>query len=377
VKQGKGTAASYRKIFRYNGLTVQVLSRDGTDLDWLAEFLSPSFRILQRGSLDYRVTLEIDPRLWEKVRSWGPHPRRKRVDSFFLDTKIVRHPIWKTPGDETVIFDEEFGVFYAIDRSKATVTILGTHEGWLRRLALMRVVRELAMIHSWRGDGAVLHGAGFSLGGRYIVVAGRKHSGKTSVLIHALLEKGARYLANDRCLVNLDSKDARMRGMPTIVTLRPSSLAMFPALDARLRSRNDFPALSLREARRGVLGPIRAWRDGKFTLSPAQLCDLLGVGSEAQGVLSAILFPSITGRPGSMKLQKLSRDRASAKLRANLFRARPALKFGGVFAELAMSKHPTAHTIKRFSQRLASRVPCYVCRLGRDAYREPLSLDLP
>jgi len=353
---------------RYAGLAVRVSSGDRRDLDWLAEFLGPSFRILKGGAFDYRVDLQHDTATWERVKNQGAHPRRKRIDCFFLDTKIVRHPLWQSGGDESVVFDGEFGVFYIVNRSDAAVTILGANDRWLSRLALMRVVRELAMIHSHQGDSMVLHGAGFQQDRHGVIIAGHKHSGKTSLLIHALGANGTRFVANDRALVSLDPKGARLRGMPTIVTLRPSGLAMFPVLDSRLRSRNYYPVLSLSEARRGMLGRTQLWRNGKFNLSPAQLCDLLRVEPVAHGVLTAILFPRITGAPGTMRLRRLSREWASARLRGNQFRGRSSRKFGGLFARLGESIHPTKSVIAAFSRRLASLVPCYVCELGCDVY---------
>ena len=371
----KRTATLHKRIFRYDRLSLRVSSTRARDLSWLAEFLSPSFRVLERGASDYRVGLRSDSTLWEMVKSWGPHPKGKLVDCFFLDTRITRHPVWKSPGDETIVFDEEFGVFYIVNRPDAAVTILCSRDTRLPRLALMRVVRELAMIHSQERDRMILHGASFLLGRNCFVIAGQKRSGKTSMLVHGLRGGGARYIANDRVLVSLEVKGARVCGMPSIVTLRPSSLAMFPTIRTRLRSRNYYPVLSLSEARRGLLGRIKPWRNGKFNLSPAQFCDLLRVDAAGQAGVTAILFPRITDAHGTMRLRPLTVDQASVRLRGSLFRTRSSHKFGGLFGDVGGLSNPTRRAVVRFSKRLASRVPCYLCELGRDAYDDEFQVE--
>lgn len=359
-----------KRVFRYDGLSIGVSCDNAKDLEWLEEFLSPSFRVLKRGSHDYSVGLRRDRELWDTVRSWGPHPHGKSLDCYYLDTKTARHPVWRGPDDVEIVSDDEFDVFYIVDSSEAKITILSAKDRWMARLSIMRVVRELAMIHSQREDRMIVHGSGFMMGRRGFVIAGHKRSGKTSLLIHSLRGSGARYVANDRTLVKLDQDGARLYGMPSIVTLRPSSLKMFPRLNRQLRSRNYYPALSLSEARRGIMGRIKPWRNGKLNISPAQLCALLRVEPAAPGTLSAILFPEITGKRGAIRFRELSRETAAARLRGSLFRYRSPVKFGGLFAELSGAKNPSRRVVEQFTRRLAATVPCFVCELGLDAYRQ-------
>lgn len=372
VKKHSRTGPDYNSVFRYGEMCVGVSCGRARDLRWLAEFLCPSFQVLDRGTADYQVSLRSNEKAWEIVQSWGPHPRGRLVDCFYLDTRITRHPIWRSPGDETIVHDEEFGVSYIVSHDDATITILALEDTRLPRLALMRVVRELAMIHSQEHDRMILHGASFLLGRRCFVIAGQKRAGKTSMLIHGLRQTGARYVANDRALVSLEASGARVRGMPSIVTLRPSCLAMFRKVRERLRSCSYYPVLSLSEARRGLQGRIKPWRNGKYNLSPVQFCDLMRVDMVGEARATAILFPRITKARGTMRLRRLSVDQASVRLRGSLFRARSPRKFGGIFAELGGQGNPRRAAVIRFSRQLASQVPCYICELGRDAYSEDL-----
>ena len=150
---------------------------------------------------------------------------------FVLDGGTVCHPEWKGSGpDERILFDAHYQAFYYVERRSGHVRILATPRPNLTRIALMRVVRELAMAASLARGGLLLHGAAFAIGGRGVVLAGPRRAGKSTLLLHALQAAGALFISNDRVLARQGQDRVVLRGMPTIVNLRPGTLATFPAV---------------------------------------------------------------------------------------------------------------------------------------------------
>ena len=81
------------------------------------------------------------------------------------------------------------------------------------------------------------------------------------------------------------------------MTLRRSMVAGLPAFAERLSASRYVCFLTRDEARSGRFVPDQIVdNEGRFSLSPPQLCDLLGVEGAAGGTLAAIVFPVITGR---------------------------------------------------------------------------------
>ena len=231
----------------YNGLIVQVCSSDCSDLNWLREFLCPFFELVGEGHYDCRVALIADDQRFEETLERGPGPDGAEIDCFALDSACVRLPLWNGSGEQALIFDEECQVFYLTGADKTQIEILTRTGNRSARIALMRVVRELAMIHSHMRGGLFIHGAAFSVDGRCVIVAGPKQAGKTTLLMHAMHHRSSKFVANDRVRVVFDERGAVARGMPTIVSIRQDSLEMFPDLCSRLPSCLYNHAFSLSE----------------------------------------------------------------------------------------------------------------------------------
>ncbi len=366
---GRKRSPLHSCLFSYGGLSIRVASSDPSELSWLAEFLGPSFHVRNTGPSDCRIEVVVDPRQYAELNPRRNRTPTKRRDGFFLDTRILRVLALGSVGDRPLLFDTSFDVFYLVDQTEAGVTILTDGQAGLARLALMRVVREYVMNHVLRSGGILLHGAAFLLDRRVVVIAGRKGSGKTSLLLHTLQQKGSKYVSNDRVLIDRKGGDLLARGLATIVTLRRSMLKMFPAFAQRLRSASYAPELSLREAKGRPLGLIRP-RQRKFTLSPAQLCDALGVGGGAGGRLGAILLPRVTDKGGKIGLRILGKREAEARLRDGVFRSDSPRKVGSLWSVSGKARSAPRDTPQSLLPYLASTVPCYDCRLGWEAYKD-------
>jgi hypothetical protein len=183
-------------------------------------------------------------------------------------------------------------------------------------------------------------------------------SGKTTLLLHLLADTGACLVANDRVAMRRPAgageagTTALMRGMPTIVSVRESSLAHLPDLAARLEECGDHHRFSLAEGAGagragGAGGAGRA--GGGWSLTPAQLARLLGVSRSADVPLGAVLFPRMSLRPGGMTIAALPPDEAHRRL--------AALRFG-----------PESPASDDLVGAVAASVPCLDCGIGTDAY---------
>ena len=230
----------------------------------------------------------------------------------------------------------------------------------------------------------LLHAAGFVVGGKAVLLAGRKRSGKTSLLLHTL-NSGAdanaaglsandrlpvRYLSNDRTVLLPDGARIVARGIPTIASLRTSSLELFPHIRDGIERSGFFPALTRREAGRYPLGVARPWGGSKFTLSPSQLCDLTGVDAAPSAPLGAIVFPNMSGKRGGIRITRLKKAEAIAQLQRALFRADHRVQVGPLFSHSA--RGPGKRRAERAARlsAVAEQVGCYSCDLGLQAYED-------
>lgn len=355
--------------FAYNGLTIRVYSGNPSHLFWLEEFLSPQFQLLGEGTSECIVSLTADDQLFREVFRRGARSDGGRVDCFALDSNLVRLPLWQSLGPDQIIFDPQFRVFYVVNTGGAETEMLTRANSLAARISLMRVTREYAMNHSHRAGCLIIHGSAFVVGDRGVIIAGPKRAGKTTLLIHALQGGAAAYLSNDRVVASFDGTAPMLRGMPTVVTVRRQTLEMFPDLLDRLLVRSYRSRLSLGEIREAQLRPVQPDQDGNYYLSPAQFCDLLQVASVAQAQAEALVFPQVTGRSGSIELERLSSKAAAVRLADCLFSSHSMQKVSAVFALSGSGAIPDRAMLEGLCLRLTSQVRCFECRLGDDAYR--------
>ncbi|MGH7412488.1 MAG: hypothetical protein ACREJ6_15715 [Candidatus Methylomirabilis sp.] len=355
--------------FAYNGLTIRVYSGDPSHLSWLEEFLSPQFQLLDEGASECTVSLTANNQLFREVFRRGARPDGGRVDCFALDSHLVRLPLWQSVGPDQIIFDPQFRVFYVVNPDGAGTEMLTRANNLSARISLMRVTREFAMNHLHRAGCLIIHGSAFVVGDRGVIIAGPKRAGKTTLLIHALRGGAVAYLSNDRVVASFDGTAPMLRGMPTVVTVRRQTLEMFPSLLDRLVARSYRSRLSLGEIREAQLRPVQPDQDGNYYLSPAQFCDLLQVASVAQAQAEALVFPQVTGRSGTIELERLSSKAAAVRLADCLFSSHSMQKVSAVFALSGSGAIPDRAMLEDLCLRLTSQVRCFECRLGDDAYR--------
>jgi hypothetical protein len=261
--------------------------------------------------------------------------------AFALDSGPLRMPV-VARGDVTRAWDETTGAVLELTEGGATTRIRYPGDRRAARLLLLRVAREYAHNRALEDGDVILHAAGVVEDGRVRAIAGPKRAGKTTLALR-LMASGRRYLANDRLRL---SPDGRGIGIPTVVTLRPGTQALFPELEARLRRGVDYRL----HAAEAVAAPPREDAAG-LRVSPAQLCAAFGQIPAPSGVLDAILFLD----PRADSPRALAPDAAAAALIHGLLG-----HAGGVHAsELFRSgPAPSAAQLRQRCEALAARVPC-------------------
>ena len=157
-------------------------------------------------------------------------------------------------------------------------------------------------------------------------------------------------------------------GIPTVVSLRAGTLALFPRLLTG-SSRGDPPVLS-------HAGELGAHDDGATASGPAgylvvstrQLAGRLGVGCARSAAVAAILFPEIDPAETHWSLAPLAPGEGVARILASLYGGHVRSSRPTVFEGAAGGK--TRRNEEALAERLATGPSLYRCRLGVDAYRD-------
>jgi hypothetical protein len=355
-----------RRVFAFEALRIGVYSEQESDLEWLEEFLAPSFVLSWREEADVEIRLRSDPARFTELFRRGATP--VRIDTFLLDTRVLRFPVCAPFDHELVLYDETSRVFYLIDGDGKSVEILSHRVDRSTRTALMRVVREVGMIHARRRC-LLLHASCFAIDGQGVLVLGAKGAGKTTLLLHALLDGAARYVTNDRVLVSEGPGGLVATGIPTIVSVRANSLRFFPPLSRRLAVHRGRHTDRLGEAPLTELA-ADSLEPAAHNLSPAQLCFLTEAESIAVAPAAALLFPRITARKNGIELRSMSNEETLHRIEESRFGASTSRRSPSAF-EFVLPHDPRGRGSVPSWDDLAGRTRAFECLLGRDAYVEP------
>lgn len=351
----------------YGALTIGVETEGDGHLAWLEEFLCPPFVAGDVAVSDVTVALVVDRRRHEAET--GGWTAREEIDCFALDSTVLSLPVRRESDAALVVRDEQFGTFYRIDRAARRVEVLAHRDRPALRTPLMRIVREIAMNHARRRGELFVHAASVACHDRAALLCGVKNAGKTTLLIHALTTLDAGYLGNDRAVVTFDGAVARVRGMPSIVTVRAPTLALLPAFRDRLTASGYHSRATLAEVAAGTASEPVPFSDGRTGLTPPQLVRLAGSTCVTEATAHAIAFPRVTGRPGPLRVRPLESAVAAERLAgsawdgSNLNRIASALDFEGA-APLG------APSWQERCARLITQVRAYEVELGNDAYSD-------
>lgn len=354
----------------WDGLRIRVESDQAADLEWLEEFLCPQLERTDDAGADYVVRLTNDDARHAELLAHRPAAADRAVDAFALDQQVIRLPAWPGSDGGRHLFDEKFGVVYVVRATgdRAEVVAPGHPPG--PRIPAMRVIREVAMNHSFARGHVFIHGSAVAMEDAGIVVAGPTTSGKTTLLIHLLRLGNTAYVSNDRLRVREANPAPLLRGMPTITTLRATTLDFHPALRDRLLTSTYRHRRTIAESEReGV--PATPWNDGRYGLSPAQFCRLLDVPSRATAAARVVLLPRKTNRPGHMTCTRLDPVEVERRLHDAIFGIGCWSHAENVFARPGEAAVVPVDELLRRCSAFAAQVPAFDVELGLQAYDDP------
>jgi hypothetical protein len=353
-----------RRTFSFAGWTTAVSSNDPDVLQWLAEFLSPWLTVGNEPICDYRLDFHVDRCGYDEMRGTvGTSPSR-HAESFVRDGQEVLYPVWShSDSRETMVLDD-VQVIYRLARLKRHVQILASAGAGRSRIAVMRAIRELLIV-AHRARGALLiHGAAVAVGDRVVILAGPRHTGKTTLLLHLLLARKGRLVANDRVFVWPERDRFVALGVPTIVSLRPGTLRMLPAVADRLA--NSGFAWSLARAEVGQA-------PGRPNISPVQLCGLLGVEPSPGGPLAAIVFPT-PAQHDLLHVERLNGQAAVDAVTTAMFGGVGPWKTAGLWLDPSFEDRPGATDTQIRCVAMAEKVPMFACKIGPRVLATPPAL---
>lgn len=340
---------------RYENDVISVAAPAADDLTWLAEALACGFATVDAAPAApaASVQLIIDAAAHDALLAGGRRAAGD-VEGFAQDAdRYVLEP-WQGDADDACLRDPRIPAFYRIDRRRRRVEILARAAGPRWRMALLRVVRELAMDRVVAAGGVLVHGAAVASAAGVIAISAPKRHGKTTLLLSLLEHTGAAYVSNDRCVLRVGAggaDGATVRGLPTIVSITRDGLARFPALRDRLFAAR--PALAAGEENVG--------------LAPQEFTALLTSPRAASGPAAAFLFPSVTTNPRRLTLRRLDAAEALPRFRAGLFRSAQDTLLGEVFrldSPPGLTPWQAGESAGRW---LAAHRPCFAVELGGDA----------
>ena len=360
VARPTSTGRDHAVGYTYGNAAVDVVIDDAETHRWLIDFLTPwaTAEAFTGCATQVRFTAAQD--------AWDALTRRALaapvpMPCFVLDSHLVMLPGWE---DEhgVAVEDEELGCFYCV--RPARVDIVARPGERRARLGLMRVVRELLTARRLASGSLLdLHAAAFETGQRAVLIAGPRNAGKTTMLCHALASGGARMIANDRVLVDLDCGDGEVVGVPTLASARAATLHFFPAL----RGGTD----SLPTLLHGGEGDLD--REGLLrgthvrSLSLGAFADRLGSSCVATAPLAAVVFPEIVADIDTWDLQTLSAADGLAALGQCRYGAGRDASVRTIFAR-SDEDIPEVGRLDAMLRRLVESTRVFRCRLGPRAY---------
>jgi hypothetical protein len=361
---------SHRTAYRHGDASVVVETEDYDASRWLAEFVTPWFEPCAAPDSVCDVRFTASQSQFESIDRRCADATTRSLPCFGLDSGVVYLSGWTESG-VTIVADPELASFYCL--SGTGVDVIARPQFPRARIGWMRVVRELLIARRQATDRLLdLHAAAFAAPAGAVLIAGPKHSGKTTLLTHFLRCGRGSLIANDRLLVDVDSGLPTAYGVPVLVSLRGGTLEWFPELR---RSPGERPAaFHSGESASLAIASSDAGPRRNFGLSPAQLAQRCGSATTSGAPIAAIVFPEVDATASGCSIEPLAIAAGSTRLLESRYGVHPARRSLTIFEAMASAEARRDDTPAQVAC-LSAAVPLFRCRLGRDAYRND-ALDL-
>ena len=355
-----------RTSYRCGPACIAVETDDPNASRWLAEFVTPWFEPCSVIASAHNVRFTVSGAAFESIDRRCATAATRPFPCFGLDRGVVALPGWSEE-DTTVLADTELGSFYSV--SARGVEVTARPDFARARIGLMRVVRELLVAgRQARAPLLDLHAAAFATPAGAILLAGPKRAGKTTLLTHFLRCGDVSLIANDRVLVDDHPASPVVFGVPVLVSIRESTLEIFPELR---RTPDERPAVlhSGEVARPVVVRPSDPGPHRDFGLTPWQLAQRCGSATTRCAPIATIVFPEFDAAWENCSLEPLSVKAGAMRLLEARYGGSATGRPRTLFEDMMSPCEPHGDDSLARVTRLSADVPLFRCRLGPGAYR--------
>jgi len=354
--RGRSYCRVVERSLEFGDVVIEVISSDDAALEWLVEFLDPWWRPTRRVP-DWRLRVTVSAPRYRAAAHDRPDCAEPR-DCFLFDQQVLSLPAWDAEG-RTIVEDAERSLYFTVGDHDVEVVADPSTNRW--RFPLVWILTEIAASRL-RGRCLDLHAAAVEARDGAVVIAGPKHSGKSTLALEALCG-GARWVGNDRVLVHGLGGAPRVQGVPSAVKLRTDTATRLPGLRAIAGVKRPSLLSEDELARAERTGDTDDDLDLAWT--PAQIATILGVDRVAEAPLGAFVFPQLRADARSWEVQTLSIDELVVALTGSLYGGARLSGTATLFEALAGG----AHTPRGAQIEAAARsAPGYRLLLGSDAY---------
>ena len=373
-----GAKLDNRLSLRFLSTRIEVFSEDKSLLRWLEEFLSPHFAVgfdLHENREAWSVEMRASEGDYREVEATCTQREHASVAVFLRDEDWEYARDCGQRGDERLFFCDTQEIVYGVGAGIERIQVYSRKANPTSRLAVMKVVRELAMRELWHRGKLMLHAAAFASGSSGCAIVGPKGAGKTTLLTYLLQAKGVSYVTNDRAALVETDNGFFIRGIPTIVSMRSSTTSLFPILRDGQKRRRYRHQQTREEAWGGDLsGPVPQKMLEEPDLSPAQYTAHLQCATTTEARLTAVIVPKLQTRcdglePLGFRITSLDPRSARAEIEGALFGVTNGWPGGGMIPPeptvpdyLEVQRH-------RMVTRLVRAVPCYRIDIQEAAFK--------
>jgi Ser/Thr protein kinase RdoA (MazF antagonist) len=363
-----GAMLDKRLSLRFLSTRIEVFSEDKSLLSWLEEFLAPHFAVgfdLHENREAWSVEMRASESDYREVEATCTRREHAPVGAFLRDEDWEYARDCGQRGDERLFFCDTQEIVYGVGAGIERIQVYSRQANPTSRLAMMKVVRELAMRQLWHRGKLMLHAAAFASESSGCAIVGPKGAGKTTLLTYMLQAKGVSYVTNDRAALVETDNGFIIRGIPTIVSIRSSTTSLFPILRDGQKRRRYRHHQTREEAWAGDLSrPAPQKILEEPDLSPAQYTAHLQCATTTEAQLTAVLVPKLQTscdglEPFGFRITRLNRHSARTEIDGALFGAAKGWPGGGMIPPEPTVLNYLEVERERMVTRLARAVPCY------------------
>lgn len=339
-----------------------------SDLAWLREFFQPSFTFDSAAPVREDLQLSIDAARfadWRQRADWNGCPR---FDCFTLDGSFEQFPGLEAADGSRTLWLDRFGTFLFVSAGRDRFELLSDSDQLGNRLALMRVVRELATVRAIKQGAIPFHGAACGIEGAAVAFVGSKTAGKTTALAHCLQSPRFQFLANDRFFLYDGPGGPQIAGIPTIVKVRWGTLRLFPELERQTLAHPFHRQRTLREV--FEQGGRASRTDEAASFSQAQFLHLTNSRAISAAPLGSFLFLERDDSVYIPRLLPIAIDTAAERLRQSLLSPGVLLQTASVF-DAAPNRTVDEERLRSACRNLAAHGFCWRYQQGIRTISQP------